>query len=148
MVKYSVLEKEKTSVYLVILGLVSGPYTKVNRISTFDSEYSGDVSSVGLVKNLNSWLIWPKPLRLMIIMNQTIWSLIHDAHLIWSLMCCFYQHIYKRFNHIIWFNLKICLEKSGLKWWLNNDISVVFRTPNLTENCESQANPLSWIASW
>ena len=77
-------QKPYTSVYLVILGLVSGPYTKVNRISTFDSEYSADVSSVGLVKYPNSWLIWPKPLRLMIITDQTIWSF--RAHLVWSLM--------------------------------------------------------------
>ena len=46
--------KPYTSVYLVILGLVSGFYAKVNRISTFNSEYSADVSSVGLVKNPNS----------------------------------------------------------------------------------------------
>ena len=52
--KYPVCaSKPYTSVYLVILGLVSGPYTKVKWISTSDSEYS-DVSLVGLAKNSNS----------------------------------------------------------------------------------------------
>ena len=64
------LKKPYTGVFLVILELVSGPNALVKWTSTFDSEYSANVSLMGLVKNRDSRWVWPK----FIVLDQSFLS--------------------------------------------------------------------------